>query len=1090
MAEASYVQSSFLGGEWSQTFQGRVDRPDYRTGMNTCLNGLPIEAGSWTRRPGFRYSAWTRNGLPGKLLKFDFKASTPYNIELTDSYMRFFADRQLAYTNDAATVASISTANPAVVQTSAAHGWTTGNQGVFAGLSSLCPLLHNRQFVLTVVDSTHVSLSDPITGATIDGSTLGWSTPGTLPTLNRVLEIASPYVGGIWASVRMIQAESKSVTLGIKTVPQAVFLHNSVTPRVLEVTRDPTDANYAEFSLSSINFKDGPYFDPVPGNTQVTPGALVGVVTLTLSFPAYDSTKAYDIGDFVTSSSVNYKSLITANLNNTPASVPTAWVAVSASSAIGPNGFQGSDIGRHVRLFSEPPAWVAGTTYSSSSVVKYNNGYFHGVASSTGVIPGTDITKWIPITGASYAIWTWGKITSLVNQISQSVTGASNIGDMTGSGGLTAAFNGITDDPNPASKSVSATVNAQYAGYVGRKFNGSGGSAIPVSSVTLYPGQPGFGFLTLIDSQNNNALISYPTLMHFNLWAKASAPANATDGTLLASSGDITDMYAPITLQSNDALTTWNYVWIEVRQDQANPNPSRYSVISSIYMGELQYFGPPGATSNGVNVQILGDPLLYTNPIVTWRLGLFNSTTGYPSVGTFHEGRLWLSGVIGNRIDSSVAGTNNIFNFAPTAPDGTVGDANAISYTFSSPDVNPITDMIPDQQGIICNTKAGEWLVQATNANLPLTPLTTQAHRVTKIGAADAETVRCDHALAFIHRGARKLQEYFPDVYSGKFTSPNLTEKSKHLTKTGLVELAYQQELAPIIWARRTDGKLVGWTYKRENLVSSQGPTFIGGHQHTLGSGQNVISLRTGPAADGTTDTLGIVGQDPASMICHVEFLDPLPDEDAVMTDAMFLDDMHAPSVYQNIVLGGNSYMQLSGLWHLNGKTVAVLAGGLDLGDYAVTNGQISVPYSSTVANGNFTTAFVSAFAGAMPVLVGFTYTSRGQILRAIAPQESGARNGPALAKLRRSDQYGALLIGTRGVSFGTSFVAGKMVAAKFTTGQGTGQALTATGLWSGVWREPLTGSADFDSMIGWEITRPYPANVAAISGFPKTQDI
>ena len=31
-----------------------------------------------------------------------------------------------------------------------------------------------------------------------------------------------------------------------------------------------------------------------------------------------------------------------------------------------------------------------------------------------------------------------------------------------------------------------------------------------------------------------------------------------------------------------------------------------------------------------------------TTACKTWRLGLFSNTTGYPTCGTYHEGRLWL----------------------------------------------------------------------------------------------------------------------------------------------------------------------------------------------------------------------------------------------------------------------------------------------------------------------------------------------------------------------------------------------------------------------------------------------------------------
>src|SRR5262249_9574331 len=149
---------------------------------------------------------------------------------------------------------------------------------------------------------------------------------------------------------------------------------------------------------------------------------------------------------------------------------------------------------------------------------------------------------------------------------------------------------------------------------------------------------------------------------------------------------------------------------------------------------------------------------------------------------TYHEGRLWLSGAVANRLDSSAAGgvTKDVnglrIDCTPTAVDGTVTDANAISYTFNTKDVNPIFWMEPDQQGIICGTKGGEWLVQATSINSPLTPTNIQAHRVTKIGCANIEPRRTEHTVVFVQKFQRKVIEYFADVFSGKFTAPNLSK--------------------------------------------------------------------------------------------------------------------------------------------------------------------------------------------------------------------------------------------------------------------------------------------------------------------------
>lgn len=1062
MGDANYLQESFLGGEWSQSAQGRISRPDYRTAMNKCLNGIPIETGAWARRPGTMDANTTRNGQPARVLEFAFKQTTPYTMEFTDGHLRLRQVKPLVTTNDDQVVASISTANPAKVATAAAHGWSSLDQVAFSNLGTYCPLLQNRLFVATVTSTTEFTLTDPITGATIDGSTLG-----TIPTgaiVSRVLDIATPYGGGIWSSLRSVQAET-----------QAILLQGTVAPQILNATPAAMGQSFASFELDVAVFKDGPYLDPVKGGALVTPNNVSGSITITLSFPDYVSTQVYSKGDFAAYSSVNYQSLVDQNLGNQPDTHSGQWKAVSAGIAVGPDGFTGTDFGRMIRLFSEPPIWDTDTTYAVGNVVAFAGTYWTalapmtGAATSPGTInpnqPGNQTTTWA--INAAGAMWSWGRITGFSNQISQTLSGATNIGSMTLGGGLAAAFDGNTAQPWAAGAYATALTGAgaQFTGWVGRNFASASDQII--ASATIYPSTD-LGFIPYTGSP-----------FHIDLYGSATLPSNGTDGTLIGTTGSIGNTTQAITIFSTDTSTAWKYVWVNLVVTNSGGN----TVGEAVYVCELQLYGPAGTgtSSTAVTVELLGVPLLYTTPVRVWRLGLYSGTTGYPTTGTYHEGRLWLAGVTDNRLDGSVP--NDLFNFAPTESDGTVTDANAPSYTLNAPDVNAVFWMIPDQQGIIIGTQGGEWLVQASSLNSPLTPVNMQAHRVTTIGCADIEPRRTEHTLVFVQKHQRKVMEYFSDVFSGKFSAPNLGQQAKHLMARGIEELAYQKELSPIIWARCTDGSLIGASYKRDSLMSSQGPTFVGWHQHILGSGRVVESICAGPSVDGTLDTLTMVTNDPATNIRHVEILTNLFEEGDDLENAWQLDDAAVPSMTQSIVLGGVSSFQLSGLWHLNGETVSVFAGGLDCGDYPVANGQCAVPFGA--AGGLFTPAFVASFADGIPIVVGFTFTSDGQLVRPAVPAESGARTGPAIAKTRRSQYVAALLVSARGISFGTDF--SKMNAARLGSRGGTPTPITQ--LYSGVFRDSITDDYSFDSMLAWRITRPYPAMIAAAGAFLQTQD-
>jgi hypothetical protein len=885
MPNASYAQSSFLGGEVSKNMQGRFDTREYRTFLNVCFNGLPTETGSWTRRPGTRHLGSTRRDLNGRLIPFSFKAAQPIMMDLTDFHLRFWNGTQLVMTDDGLFVADISTANPAVVRTTTPHGWSTNNEVQFQLPGPLCPLLQNRQFLITVIDATHFSLQDDESGFSIDGATLGWVAPASPVQVTRVLDVGTTYAAADWQPIRSVQTETT-----------AVLLNGKAPFRV-----DATPGNpFPTFTWNPVIFSDGPYLDPVPGSIM-TPNAVSGTITFTCN-----------------------------TLVNNGA------------------GFTAADVGRMVRFFSEPKPWPGAGTGVAGDIVSYGGGYW-------------------------------------IQQVVATATAPGSIGV------FAAPAQGVQNPPLPTFTSV---------------------------------GPPGL--------------------------ASAFAPAagSASASSTVISTTTAAPQWLPLTVA---AAAGWRWGTIA-------------SVLSTVQ----------------ITVSNLSAPLVANTPVNTWRLGVYGGPNGWPTCGTYKYGRLWLSGAIDNRVDAS--NSNDLYNFAPTSADGTVLASSAIAAIFDAPDVNPIFWMKPVDKGIACGTQAGEWLLAlAAGSNIP------QVDRVTGNGCANIEPAPTENTLVVIQNFKRKLLEFFADVFSGKFSAPDLTKSWKHLTQPFIQEIAYQQELVPVVWSRLGDGTFAGMTYKRDSLMSSQGPSFAGGHRHTLGSGWQVKSIATGSNDAGTLDALTMVTYDPSTNIYHVEQLTDLFQEGSRKSKAWFLDSAVRPTSWQLTAVDGVLVFQLNGLWHLNNYTVMAYIGGLDCGNYKVTNGSINIPLQGD-PNGLLTEDFINnSFAtGGLDMLVGFDMVSQGQIVRPIAAQESGARNGPALGTVRRSHLASVLFQDTAGVSIGTDLA--KLRPCLFKSAGGT-VPLTPFQMFSGVFKATIDDNHSFDSMPCWQVSRGQPCTVVAIEAFLKTED-
>jgi hypothetical protein len=235
-----------------------------------------------------------------------------------------------------------------------------------------------------------------------------------------------------------------------------------------------------------------------------------------------------------------------------------------------------------------------------------------------------------------------------------------------------------------------------------------------------------------------------------------------------------------------------------------------------------------------------------------------------------------------------------------------------------------------------------------------------------------------------------------------------------------------------------------------------------------------------------------MVTKDVATGRYNVEILTDVLDEGSTLTQAAYFDNAISPSytTTTNTPSAGAPYGGLTcyGLWHLNGKLVAAWISGLDCGNYTVSNGSIFVPYGDGVSAGTGAGLFTAAYYVANPTaVIGFDFNSDGQPVRPASPQESGARNGPALGKIGRDHYIFALLEGTQGIQFG-SLLDNTLKPAIFKQPNGTPYLVSQQ--FSGIFRDQFTSDYGFGPMVAWRVNRGYIGNVVAIGPANATQDI
>lgn len=171
---------------------------------------------------------------------------------------------------------------------------------------------------------------------------------------------------------------------------------------------------------------------------------------------------------------------------------------------------------------------------------------------------------------------------------------------------------------------------------------------------------------------------------------------------------------------------------------------------------------------------------------------------------------------------------------------------------------------------------------------------------------------------------------------------------------------------------------------------------------------------------------------------------------------------------YTTYVSGGvvrKTVTTVSGLSHLNGETVSILADGAVLPNVTVSAGAVTLPSGARAGTVN----------------VGLPYVSKLKMLR----PEAGSQDGTALGKTRRIHRIGLLLHRSLGLKLGFDF--SELDSITFRT---SADPMTrAPSLFSGVLSESISSDYNFETQICIQQDQPLPSMILAVMPQLVTQD-
>ena len=324
------------------------------------------------------------------------------------------------------------------------------------------------------------------------------------------------------------------------------------------------------------------------------------------------------------------------------------------------------------------------------------------------------------------------------------------------------------------------------------------------------------------------------------------------------------------------------------------------------------------------------------NATKDWRLGAFY-TGNYPTKVTFFEERLFYANTITHPNTVWGSSTSDFDTYSPTDRDATVNADNSLTFTLSTDQVNQITGMYGGRYLHIF-TKDGTFNLSSGSATQGLTATTVQVVNETKDGAADKKVIPASKSTLYIGKNKKRLREFAYNIDYDSFTSPDMSVLSEHLGFGNFEEAYFQTYPNMVLWIRRGDGKLIGFTYYRAQEV-------LAWHQHTIaGTNAKVKSLAVIPGVGDAADTLYMIVERTINGATkqYVEFMEQEYREANGDTkdDAFFLDS--------GLTYSGGSTSTITGLDHLEGQTVTVLNNGAVESTKTVSSGSITLTNATT----------------------------------------------------------------------------------------------------------------------------------------------
>lgn len=298
-----------------------------------------------------------------------------------------------------------------------------------------------------------------------------------------------------------------------------------------------------------------------------------------------------------------------------------------------------------------------------------------------------------------------------------------------------------------------------------------------------------------------------------------------------------------------------------------------------------------------------------------WYKGQWDEAQGFPTAMTLYGGRAWYAGRGKNW--ASVSDTFSSFD------DDVIGDSATINKNIGDGPVDKVHWLAPLDR-LVVGTTGAEISVRSTSFDEPLTPSNYNPKDASTKGSANVDIVKDGKHGIFVERAGIGVYQLQFSLEQNDYVAAELTELAPEITEPAIVRLAIQQKPDTRIHCVRSDGSVAVLVKDdAENalawiLVETDGVVedcFV-----LPGAGEDCVYYAIKRTINGS----------------DVRYLEKwaMESEGRGGTTNKLADSFK----YET----GVSKSTITGLDHLEGKTVVLWGNGKDLGTYVVSSGSIT----------------------------------------------------------------------------------------------------------------------------------------------------